>query len=293
MFFRRIHIVGADHLPTDGQPLLVACNHQNTMIDPLQVIFALRPRRACIFARASIFSNKWTGLFMRWIGALPAYRMRTDGENALPHNKDSFAEAGDRMMKGEAVVIFPESYHQDKHHLGDFSLGYLRMAFETAERYHFEQDISILPMAHHYSSYFGARYEVQLSTGTPIPLSPYYEAYKAKPRTTQRNVNALVREQIEQMMVDVHDEPHYLAIDYIRRSYADTYARQHGLNPDRYADRTRAEQQLIVLLENAYRNDENGTRKTYQLAEDIRQKENINRLDDKDFEQCTGLLCRP
>ena len=290
MFFRRIHVVGADHLPTDGQPLLVACNHQNTMIDPLQVIFALRPRRACIFARASVFSNKWAGQFLRWIGALPAYRMRTDGENALPHNKDSFAEAGDRMMKGEAVVIFPESYHQDKHHLGDFSLGYLRMAFETAERFHFEQDISILPMAHHYSSYFGARYEVQLSIGTPIPLSPYYEAYKAKPRTTQRNVNALVREQIEQMMVDVHDEPHYLAIDYIRRSYADTYARQHGLNPDRYADRTRAEQQLIVLLENAYRNDENGTRKTYQLAEDIRQKENINRLDDKDFEQCTGLL---
>ena len=51
------------------------------------------------------------------------------------------------MMKGEAVVIFPESYHQDKHHLGDFSLGYLRMAFETAEQYHFEQEISILPMA--------------------------------------------------------------------------------------------------------------------------------------------------
>ena len=86
-------------------------------------------------------------------------------------------------------------------------------------------------------------------------------------------MNALVRDQIEQMMVDVRDEPHYLAIDYIRRSYADTYARRHGLNPDRYADRTRAEQQLIVLLENAYRNDENGTRKTYQLAEDIRQKE--------------------
>ena len=79
------------------------------------------------------------------MGLLPAYRMSHEGLKAVDKNQETIDAAGEALMDGETVMLYPEADHQDKRWLGRFKLGYLRIAFGAAEKMGFKQDIMILP----------------------------------------------------------------------------------------------------------------------------------------------------
>ena len=175
------------------------------------------------------------------------------------------------MIEGKTVIMYPEAGHQDKHWLGVFSLGYTKMAFEAAEMAKFEKDVQILPACNHYSHYFGLRNRMLVKFGTPISLQPYYELYKTKPRTAQREVNKLVREQISGMMLDIRDLENYEVIDFIRTTYGEDYAQKKGVNPDNLPERLLTDQDLVAKLDEAKKLDEKGLNELYQNACVLRQ----------------------
>lgn len=248
IYFRHVTYVGLDNIPENGTPLIIACNHQNCMNDPLHILFSLK-RKASFLTRADIFAKPLLNKFLRSIGLLPAYRMNFDGEDALANNAATWQITGDELLRGRTVVIFPEAGHQDMHWLGDFSLGYIRLAFETAERDNFETDIQILPACNHYSNYFHMRTDVVIKYGTPISLKQFYDTYKTKPRTAQREANKLVRNQIESLMLDIKDLPNYDAIDYIRNTYGKHFAEQNGANSKHLDEKLVTDKQLVDRLD--------------------------------------------
>lgn len=215
LFYRSVEIVGRENLQLDSEGLIVVANHQNALGDPLLLENCFGNHPVTIFAMGAALNAPVFGAFLRWLGLLPAYRMRTDGEESLSKNAAVFDEAGERLLGGHYVAIFPEATNQTKRWLGEFSEGYLRMAFETAEATGFSKDIRILPAAIHYSNWFAMQSDVMIRFGEPISLQPYYEKYMTKPRTVRRNVNSKVREAVQEMMLDVRDEENYKAIDYI------------------------------------------------------------------------------
>lgn len=247
-YYRKIQFLNKENVPPVGTPLLVVSNHQNALNDPLAIEFAFSDRVVTIFTRADAFEHRFIGKFLRSLYLLPAYRMRTDGAETLQYNYAMFDEAGGRLRGGHAVAIFPEATNQVIRWLGDFSLAYLRMAFETAESSDFEQDIVILPVAHHYADYFAMQEDMLLRCGTPISLKPYYELYKTKPRTAQRQVNKLVREQLEDMMLNITDLENYEAIDYLRETYGVRFSERLHLNPDDLAQKLEADKQFVARL---------------------------------------------
>lgn len=171
-------MVGKGNIPPVHTPLLIVSNHQNALNDPLGILFSFNDRVVTIFTRGDIFRRRFVGRILRSLYLLPAYRLDVDGEDTLKYNDIMFKEAGDRLLGGHAVAIFPEGINQTKRWLGDFSSAYLKMAFETAERDNFEKDIVIMPMCNHYSDYFGMRTDMLLKFGKPVSLKPYYELYK-------------------------------------------------------------------------------------------------------------------
>jgi 1-acyl-sn-glycerol-3-phosphate acyltransferase len=241
--------VNLENIPADGTPLMIVSNHQNCLNDPLGILFALKDRKANFLARADVFKHPVANKFLRFIGLLPAFRMNFEGEAALGKNDETFSAAGKELMNGRTVVIYPEAGHQDKRWLGDFSLGYLRLAFGAAEKNNFEQDIFILPSCNHYSNYFIMQEELLTKYGKPISLAPYYELYKTKPRTVQREVNKLVREQISDLMLDVTDLENYEALDYLRAIYGKKYAERKGLNPDFLPDKLISDKAFMAEME--------------------------------------------
>lgn len=218
VYLRHYYCLGRDRIPAPGTPTLVAMNHQNAFLDALGVLLSKDDRRWHFIARADAFDiHPLFAKFILWAGVLPAFRLQYQGEEALANNDETFRLTEEGLLSGQSVLIFPEAGHQDKHWVGTFSYGYTRMAFQAAEKANFEKEIFILPAANHYSEYIGPQQSMLVNFGTPVSLQPYYELYKTKPRTAQREVNKLVRSQIEEMMLDIRDLEHYKDIDFLRR----------------------------------------------------------------------------
>ena len=250
LYFRKEHIVG---LPIDGTPVVVVSNHQNCLNDPLCVCLKLTDRRMNFIARANVFKNPIFNKALRAMGLLPAYRMSHEGFGAINKNRETMDDAGQALTDGETLMLYPEADHQDKRWLGKFKLGYLRIAFEAAEKMNFEQDVMILPSCNHYSNYFHARTDMLIKFAEPISLKPYYERYKEAPRETMMEVNTIVRDTIQQMMLHIEDLDHYEEIDFIRESsYGRKYAKEHGYKFNYLPSRLLSDQKLVAELQRAY-----------------------------------------
>ena len=252
LYFRKEHLVGIEKVPVDGTPLVIVSNHQNCLNDPLSVAMNLTDRRINFIARANVFKNPIAGKFLRKIGLLPAYRASFDGMAAVSKNRETFDAAGQALCDGESVMLFPEAGHQNKRWLGTFKIAYLKIAFDAAEKFNFERDVMILPSCNHYSNYFHARTDMLIRFGDPISLKPYYEEYKAEPRTTMLKINDIVRERIKDLMLHIEDLDHYEQIDFLRETgYGRKYAIEHGFNFNYLPSRLLSDQKLVSELQKA------------------------------------------
>ncbi|MDR0844488.1 MAG: 1-acyl-sn-glycerol-3-phosphate acyltransferase [Tannerella sp.] len=285
MYYRNTYRLNVGNIPAEGTPLLIVSNHQNCMNDPLGILMTLRDRKPNFITRADIFSwHPLINAFLRAIGLLPAFRIDFEGEEALGKNEMTFRMTERELLSGRTIMMFPEAGHQDKHWLKEFSLGYAKLAFEAAEIGDFQKDIWILPACNHYSDYFHIQEQFLVKFGTPISIRPYYELYRTKPRTAQREVNRLVRKQIEDLMLDIRDLENYRAIDFIRDTYGKKYALSHQFNPKQLPDKLLSDRALVANLAQAKAENEPAVREIYQDA--ITLKDGIRELktDDSFFE---------
>ena len=265
LYFRKEHMVGLENVPVNGTPCVVVSNHQNCLNDPLSVVLNLTDRRMNFIARGNVFKNPVAGAFMRKIGMLPAYRMSHDGYSAVSKNRDMMDASSEALCSGETLMLYPEAGHQNKRWLGTFKIGYLKIAFEAAEKLNFEHDVMILPSANHYSNYFHARTDMLIRFGEPISLKPYYEKYKEDPRATMLEINDIVREKIKELMLNIEDLDHYDQIDFLRETgYGRKYAMEHGFNFNYLPSRLLSDQKLVSALQEAYDNHPEEMEKIYE-----------------------------
>ncbi|MDR2681307.1 MAG: 1-acyl-sn-glycerol-3-phosphate acyltransferase [Tannerella sp.] len=289
LFYRRVHVIGAENIPPDGVPVLIVSNHQNCLNDPLGVILSFSDRKPNAIVRADVFAvHPLADLFLRKLGLLPAYRLNFEGEESLGKNKDIFKVSEEALVNGRTILMYPESGHQDKRWLGDFSLGYTKMAFEAAEMDDFQTEIFILPSCNHYSDYFDIQQDILVKFGAPVSIKPYYELYRSKPRTAQRRVNAVVRERIAGMMLHITDLDNYGAIDFLRNTYGRKYAAEHGYNAGYLPDKLLADRAFFEALDDRKSKDETFVRQIYDDA--LKYEEEIKKLNIRDdhFDRLPG-----
>ena len=259
-YYRRMHYIGTENVPGAGNAVVLAGNHQNCMMDPLNVEVALRKRKPYCITRGDVF--KVGGIatkFLYWLRLLPVTRSSFDGVSAASAkeaNRSTFAAAEECLNKGNALIIFPEAGHQDKRWLGYFSLAYLTMAFQAAERMSFAKEVYVVPFAHHYENYFHPFRDFMLKFGEPVPLSQFYELYKTKPRTAMRKANEIVEGRIREMMLDIRDLDHYTGIDELRKGpYGRAYAMANGFNPGLLYEKLESDKKMAAVLEKAVKDE--------------------------------------
>lgn len=219
LMIRRRYTINLDNLPKDGEKYFVVCNHQNTANDPLNIMFALPFRfRISALARADVFDvHPLFTRFLHWIGLLPAFRLGWEGGNGIEQNFKSFDMVADRVLEGRPLIVFPEAGHTQGHYVDPFTTGVVRMAFHAAKKSGWQEDIKILPSAHHYEDYFAVRSDFVWTIGKAIPLKPYYEEYQMHPNTVLRKIKREMYAEVSSLMLNEGKED-YEEKDFLRNS---------------------------------------------------------------------------
>ncbi|HEY8062852.1 MAG TPA: lysophospholipid acyltransferase family protein [Gemmatimonadales bacterium] len=163
VFFRRIAVTGAEHVPATS-PLLLVVNHPNSLVDPLLVL-AYAPRRVAFLAKEPLFRTPVIRWFVRAAGSIPVYR-RQDGADTA-QNRRTFERVWDALAKGGAIALFPEGTSHDDPRLRPFKTGTARMALGAAAR-NPASIVHIVPGGLYYTAKVRFRSSALLSFGEPI-----------------------------------------------------------------------------------------------------------------------------
>lgn len=127
IFYRRIEVVGLEHLPADGPVILVA-NHHNGAIDGA-LLMTVSPRPLAMIVKAPLFRNPALGFFLRRLGAIPALRRQDMDSSADPaRNAEMFSAAAATLAGGGAILIFPEGTSHEDPTLRPLRTGVARLA---------------------------------------------------------------------------------------------------------------------------------------------------------------------
>jgi hypothetical protein len=243
-----------------------------------------------MFVRADIFTiHPWITGFFHVLAMNPAYRLDFDGKEQLWKNRDMFKETEVKFLNGAPVMMYPEGRHQGKHWLGDFSHGYTKFAFESAALGDFQTDIWIQPCCNHYADYRDIQQELIVEFGEPVSLKPFYELYKEKPRTAQRQVNEIVKKRVYDMMLHIADLKNYKAINFLRNTaYGRKFAESRGFNADYLPDKLHADQQFVAKLQEAMTDDAANVQAVYDDALTVERELAKLKIRDDHFDTTPG-----
>jgi 1-acyl-sn-glycerol-3-phosphate acyltransferase len=293
VYYRRIYYLGKENLPKDA-PLMVVSDHQNSLNDALALVFAINARggrKIRSIARADAFEFPVFGTIFRGIGIMPAFRLMYQGIGSLSNNADTFLKTYYELLNNGTIIIYPEAGHQDKRWLGKFSYGYLRLAFEAAEKGNFEKDVFIMPSCNHYSDYMNIREDILIKFGKPVSLKPYYELYQKQHRIAQREVNELVRSRIAELMLNITDLDNYEAIDFLRNTYGIKYAKNNDFNPCKLPEKLLSDKQFFERLDTLKTSgQENEVQQVYNDAAFLNNKIKELKINDKSFSRKPSLI---
>ena len=172
VFFRRVEILGAEHVPPAG-PVILLLNHPNSLVDPL-LLLGLAPRRVVFLAKEPLFRIPVVGWLTRAMGSIPVYR-RMDGADTS-QNRKTFEKVWQELARGGAIALFPEGTSHSDPKMRPFKTGSARMALGAASM-NPGLPVRIVPGGLYYTAKVTFRSSAVLCFGEPItvasePLGP-------------------------------------------------------------------------------------------------------------------------
>jgi 1-acyl-sn-glycerol-3-phosphate acyltransferase len=185
IYFKRLEISGAEHIPSAG-PTILAANHPQSITDGL--VLALGAGRMVHYlGHSGLFKKKWRAWLLRNLGAIPVHRPR-DVEDAASKNIEMFAACERLLERGGAIGIFPEGVSAEERHVQRLRTGAARIGLQSEAKSGWTLGVVIIPVGLNFESHRRMRTRVLLRFGEPIAPARYLDAYE---RYAGEAVNAL------------------------------------------------------------------------------------------------------
>ena len=203
VYFRRIEIIGLQHVPLKS-PVIFVLNHPNALVDPV-FLFCLAPRRVSFLAKAPLFRMPVLGFFIRALDSLPVYRRKDEGED-VSRNEETFVAARKLLAGGGTIGICPEGVSHSEPRLLPIKTGAARIALgavSTGE----VTDLKIVPAGLYYTSKTKFRSSVLLYFGKPIKVPPVsLEETGNLPRAAVRELSDRIEVALREVILNAEQE---------------------------------------------------------------------------------------
>ena len=135
LFFRRMEVSGAEHIPKTGGGILIAW-HPNGLLDPALIISSF-PRTVVFGARHGLFSWPLIGRIMKALGTVPIYRasdMKEASNDARrAANQKSLDALAQAVCDGGFAALFPEGVSHDDPFLQELKTGAARLYYRARQ----------------------------------------------------------------------------------------------------------------------------------------------------------------
>jgi 1-acyl-sn-glycerol-3-phosphate acyltransferase len=209
VYFRRIEIIGLEHVPLKS-PVIFVLNHPNALVDPV-FLFCLAPRRVSFLAKSPLFRMPVLGYFIRALDSLPVYRRKDEGED-ITRNEETFVAARKLLASGGTIGICPEGVSHNEKRLLPIKTGAARIALgavSTGE----VTNLKIVPAGLYYTSKTQFRSSVLLYFGAPIDVPPIaLEEDGNLPRAAVRELSDRIECALRNVILNAEQEEALLTI---------------------------------------------------------------------------------
>jgi glycerol-3-phosphate O-acyltransferase/dihydroxyacetone phosphate acyltransferase len=128
VFYRTIEVTGLEHLDA-GTPTILACNHPNSIVDPL-LLGTFEERQVSFCARDGLFKIPGFGSLLRSVGAIPL-RRRSDHGGGSVDNEGAFSACRGVLLAGGVLAIFPEGKTHSRMRIEPLKTGAARIALDA------------------------------------------------------------------------------------------------------------------------------------------------------------------
>lgn len=202
-FFRKTFRLNADRFPETG-PLIICANHPGAFLDPL-IIAAISKRRIYFLAKAAVFK----GAFAKWLlpkfNMIPIYR-KQDDPSQMHKNDETFAKCYEHLLKGDAILIFPEGISMTGRKVNEIKTGAARIALGAYAASDFKQDVKIQCIGINYDNPHLFRKDVLLSYSEPISVSEHKKQYEENQKDAVGAITEKIRVNMETEVVHIEHE---------------------------------------------------------------------------------------
>lgn len=216
VFFRQVHLVGTEHVPQPGVPVVFAGNHPNSLIDPVLVVTT--SGRIVHFAAKDKLFQPPLGWVLEALGAVPIARRMDYAEGPRRDNRGALSAMADVLVAGQCIGIFPEGLSHDVAHLQRIRSGAARVALDAAGRR--AGGVLVVPVGLVYMHRKRFRARVLVQYGEPIHVDEtWVDRAQADPREAAGALTQRLDDALHGLTVNADDWDTLRVLDGVRRLY--------------------------------------------------------------------------
>ena len=270
IYYRKVSVINLHNIPVN-QPVILAPNHQNALMDAM-VMVCNTEFQTVFLARADIFKGKMLIRILTFLNIMPVYRIR-DGIENVKRNDAVFEKTVQVLRnRNNPLGLFPEGNHGDKRRLRNLVKGLFRIAFMAQEDYGVNPGVKIIPIGYDYGHYQNFRTTLFVNVGKPIEVSEYFPVYQENHVLAINKLKERYAVEIRKLMIDIQTEEYYETYMSLRTIFNDEMRRRLGIADDSIAARFKADKVMIDLLDRELASSPDSIKVLDDLVRDYQQR---------------------
>ena len=198
IYFKKIHISGLEHLPTD-KPIIFAANHPTAFLEPC-LLACLLPTPLYFMVRGDFFQKPLFRKMLESLQMIPMYRKKDIGMKGVKNNYASLEVVYDLLQDNKTVLILAEGKTEHEKRLRPIQKGTARMALGAIEKYP-DLAVQIVPIGVNYTDVITFRSIVMLDVGPAIDVLTFLKKADGHPAKTIKQLTTEVKNRLEQQVV--------------------------------------------------------------------------------------------